>query len=144
MEQTRQEDWTYLGIVLVGKDQRRFAFERPSGAVTFKKNIIPSWGNPGSIWKVTIVGEGETTSVRTQGDDRPAPNGMVDAERATHLQAVSRAAEVEFRMQKKAKADMSDSELSKLLEPLREEYARRNRVGKAALLATIYEQIGLI
>ena len=67
-----------------------------------------------------------------------------DAERGAQLQAVSRAAEIQHRMERQAKKDMSVSEIDKLLEPLRWEYAKRNRAGKAALLATIYERIGLI
>ena len=67
-----------------------------------------------------------------------------DPERCAQLQAKSRAAEIEMRMQKQAKNDMSVSEFDRILEPLREEYAKRNRVGKAALLATIYERISLV
>ena len=137
------EEWIYMGKVLRSTGLLVHAFETADGETNlFKRSGIPSYAEPGSVWKVTVDDEG---SYYFKGDNKPQYLRMIeDAERCAQLQAVSRAAEIQPRMERQAKKDMSVSEIEKLLEPLRWEYAKRNRAGKAALFATIYERIGLI
>ena len=151
------EEWVYIGISIYDL-KKSYNFERPTDAgccsysvarLSFPKGVIPSYAKPGSRWEVTIsIPYGEDSiqlSIRTKGPEKPSYLGMIDdVERCAVLQATHAAAEVELRMLKKSKADMSDLEIDRILEPLREEYAKRNRVGKAALLAVIYSRIGLI
>jgi hypothetical protein len=95
------------------------------------------------VWQITV--DDDNDSMYYKGANKPQYLRMIeDPERCAQLQVTSRAAEIEMRMQKQAKNDMSVSEFDRILEPLREEYAKRNRVGKAALLATIYERIILV
>lgn len=143
-EKTYKERWTYLGIELWGgkRDKKTWLFEFPEGSGGFQKPMLPSYAKAGSIWEVTMR---ENGNVFYRGNHAPQYVGMIeDTERCALLQVKSQAAEVELRMLKQAKADMSNLEIDKCLEPLRWEYAKRNRVGKAALLATIYDRIGMI
>ena len=151
------EEWIYLGIHIDGL-KKSYTFERPTDAgccsysvarPSFPKSVLPAYAKPGSRWEVTITSADNAHDsplvIRTKGPEKPRYLGMIDdVERCAVLQATHAAAEVELRMLKKAKADMSDLEIDRILEPLREEYAKRNRVGKAALLAVIYSRIGLI
>jgi hypothetical protein len=150
------EEWIYIGIHIDGL-KKSYTFERPTDAgccsclvarPTFTKSVLPAYAKPGSVWGISLTipfGEDpKALSILTKGPKKPRYLGMIDDERCAVLQATHAAAEVELRMLKKAKADMSDLEIDRILEPLREEYAKRNRVGKAALLAVIYSRIGLI
>jgi hypothetical protein len=138
------EEWIYLGKDINAKGTLSLSFEDAAETVRlYKPTILPSWAQPGSVWEITVDDDGG--SMYYKGANKPQYLRMIeDPERCAQLQAKSRAAEIEMRMQKQAKADMSASELDRILEPLREEYAKRNRVGKAALLATIYERIILV
>ena len=151
------EEWLYIGIETYDL-KKSYNFERPTDTgccsysarrPSFTKGVIPAYAKPGSRWEVTITSADNAHDsplvIRTKGPEKPRYLGMIDdVERCAVLQATHAAAEVELRMLKKAKADMSDLEIDRILEPLREEYAKRNRVGKAALLAVIYSRIGLI
>ena len=138
------EEWLYLGKCMNSKGALSLLFEDTAKtARSYGPKCLPSHAQPGSVWQITINSDND--SIYYQGANTPQYLRMIeDPERCAQLQATSRAAEIEMRMQKQAKTDMSASELDRILEPLREEYAKRNRVGKAALLATIYERIILI
>ena len=144
------EEWLYLGKHMNAKGALSLLFEDAAEAAQFLPSVrlygpkcLPSHAQPGSVWLITV--DDDNDSMYYKGANKPQYLRMIeDPERCAQLQAKSRAAEIELRMQKQAKNDMSVSEIDKLLEPLREEYAKRNRVGKAALLATIYERIILV
>ena len=138
------EEWLYLGKHMNAKGALSLLFEDAAEtARLYGPKCLPSHAQPGSVWLITVADDND--SMYYKGANAPQYLRMIeDPERCAQLQAKSRAAEIELRMQKQAKNDMSVSEIDKLLEPLREEYAKRNRVGKAALLATIYERIILV
>ena len=138
------EEWLYLGKCMNAKGALSLSFEDAAKKVRlYGAKCLPSHAQPGSVWQIAIDDDGD--SMYYTGANKPQYLRIIeDPERCAQLQAKSRAAEIELRMQKQAKNDMSVSEIDKLLEPLREEYAKRNRVGKAALLATIYERIILV
>ena len=138
------EEWLYLGKCMNAKGALSLSFEDAAKqARLYGAKCLPSHAQPGSVWQITV--DDDNDSMYYKGANKPQYLRMIeDAERCAQLQAKSRAAEIELRMQKQAKNDMSVSEFDRILEPLREEYAKRNRVGKAALLATIYERIILV
>ncbi len=141
MVEAKEEQWTYLGIQIWG-GKKTFAFETPAGEKGYSKPGLPGYARPGSIFKVTVERDGDTTSITTAGANKPAYVAMIDDDdRRVRLEAASQAVETQIRMERKAKADMSDSALRELLAPLKAEYRRRNKVGRAALLGVIYEEI---
>lgn len=146
-----KEVWVYQGIDLGGRNnnQKRFSFKREDDTIwLYKHLLIPSYSQPGSKWEMTIRSwvkqDGSNVwGIIELGEEKPRFLGMLEENECVKIQIKSESTRVMLDMDKESKGKMKDSEIDRLLEPLKEEYARRDRKGKGAMLAVIYEKIGL-
>ncbi len=133
--------WTYLGKITKGAGVVRHQWRDEEGTPLSFTKLMAKGAQPGSIWDVTVSYEGEGLASM---HSRPAPTykGMIsDPDELLQLQISSRAEEAEARRSKEAKADMDRNTLATMLAPLKEEYHRRNRVGRMVLIAVVLEEM---
>ncbi len=134
--------WTYLGASWDGSTLgHHYRPEIEDGHNwSFNKNIIQG-ARPGAQYMVFLA---SPDKVKIAGEYAPVYKGLVDDQERARLELDDREAQARARMAKQAKNDMSTSALEEALRPIIQEYSRRNRTGKAALLGSLIEIVSRV
>lgn len=138
VESPVKELWTYHGVVMSVKDKLLHKWVNADGKDLLFNKLLAKGARPGSIYEVRVVHVGDGLSMYPN----PEYKSMVsDSEELARIQSNSKAYEIEARVIRKAKADMSRDAIREVLKPLRGEYQRRNNTGRLALLVIVMEEI---
>jgi hypothetical protein len=130
---------TYLGR-RTGRSGKLFHAVRIDGEERDRwyKNPPNRWTTPGTRFRFSFDTDG---ALFLTGDSAPVNLGQLEEDIRAELWALDRAAEAEHAVYARTKKERSDNELTRLLEGLRQEMRRRDRRGRAAIIATIIEEL---